>query len=115
MSHTIFSFLKRVIPSHKPLSVGVGDGGTTEAQILQQNTAVFDCKSNLRYKDKDCMTDITFIWSIPFSHAENSVPNLFSAGRLYALKVIRHVTSDTEVCEIDMFTQMRFLNVAPLL
>ena len=38
--------------------------------------------SNSCYKDKDHMTDVTFIWSIPVLHAENSVPMLFFSSRL---------------------------------
>ena len=45
------------------------------------------------------MKDVTLIRSIPVSHAENSVPALFFSGRL---KVIRHVASEFDVCEIDL-------------
>ena len=56
------------------------------------------CKSFSRYRDKDCVKNVTFIRSIPVLHAENSVPTLFFSGR----KVIRHVTSGFDVCEIDL-------------
>ena len=41
---------------------------------------------NSRYKDKDCVTDVTFIRSIPVLHAENSVPMLFFSYHLYPQK-----------------------------
>ena len=72
----------------------------------------FDCKSNSRYKDNDCVTDVTFIQSVPVLHAENSVPTL-SPVAFTPRKVIRHMTSDSEVWEIDLNTKMSFLNAAP--
>ena len=66
-------------------------------------------KAFSRYKDKACMKDVTFIRSIPVSHAENSVLTLFFSGRK---KVIRQTTSEFDVYEVDLDVQMTFLNAA---
>ena len=79
MSRTIFSLLKVPILSNKLLCVGVQPKQTHFNKTLLR----FDCKSNLRYKAKDCMTDVTVTQSIPVLHAENSVPTLLFGGRLY--------------------------------
>ena len=55
------------------------------------------------------MKDVTFIRSIPVSHAENSVLTLFFSGRK---KVIRQTTSEFDVYEVDLDVQMTFLNAA---
>ena len=72
------------------------------------------CKSFSRYKDKDCMTDVTFIRSIPVLLAEeNLYRRYFSLVACNARKGIRHMTSDFDVCEVDLDMQMSFLNAAP--
>ena len=78
MSHTSFSLLKKkTIPSHKPLCMGV----QPRYEHFNKTLLFFDCKSNSHYKDY--MTDVTFVQSIPLSHAENSVSTLFLSGLLY--------------------------------
>ena len=57
-----FSFAKNTDPVPR---IFVQEG-TTEAKKL-----VFcDCMSNLRYKDEDCMKDVTFIRSLPVLQAQ---------------------------------------------
>ena len=50
--------------------------------------------------------------AVTFILAENSVATLFFSLRLYPGKVTRHMTSDIEVCEIDLDTQMNLLSAA---
>ena len=76
-SHTISSLQKVPILSHKPLRMGV----QPEHKLFNKTLVIFECKSNLRYKDKDCMTDVTLIRSISVLHVENSVLTLFFTGR----------------------------------
>ena len=73
----------------------------------------FDCKSNTRHKDKDCMTDVTFTRSIPVLHAEKSV-GLPIVSRVACIprKVIRNVTSDSDVPEIEMDMRMSYRSSA---
>ena len=58
------------------------------------------------------MKDITFTRFIPAVHAENThaifVPSLVSPRQVHS-----HVTSDFDVCEVDLDRQMSFLNAAP--
>ena len=63
-----FSFAKNTDPVPR---IFVQEG-TTEAKKL-----VFcDCMSNLRYKDEDCMKDVTHT-------SKNSTPTLWFSGRLW--------------------------------
>ena len=82
MSHTIFSLLKIPTMSHKPSR----RGAQPRYKHFNKTLLLFNRKSNARYKDKGCMTAVTFIRSIPVLHAENSVPTLFFSGRLYPKK-----------------------------
>ena len=60
------------------------------------------------------MKDVTFIRPIPVLHAERPVPELpdFAPVACIPRKAIRHVTSDSDVCEVDLDMQMSFLNAA---
>ena len=64
-----FSLLNILIVSHKPLHMGL------QLKLKHSNKKLNfdDCMSNSRYKDKDYMKDMTFIWVIPVIHAENPV------------------------------------------
>ena len=64
------------------------------------------CKSHSRFDDKDCIKDVTFIKSIPVLHVENSVPTLFSP-------VASDMTSNLDVREVDLDTQISFLKAVP--
>ena len=60
------------------------------------------------------MKDVTFIRSIHVLHAENSSHTLFFSGRLCTPRmVIRHMTSNCDVCNVDMDMQMSCQNAAP--
>ena len=65
ISHAIFSFPKIPILSHKPLRMGA----QPQYEHFRKTLLFFYCKSNARYKDKDCMTDVTFIRSISVLHS----------------------------------------------
>ena len=108
--HTIFCVLKIPILSHESLRVGV------QPKHKHFNKTLLFCvfKSNSRFEDKDYMKGVTFSWSMPVLHAKNSVATLFLSGCLYPQKVIRHMASDFDVCEINLDMQMSFLNAAPL-
>ena len=59
---------------------------------------------------------VTFIrFYIKVSHAENSVSTLFFSDRLYPRKVIRHMTCDFDLREVDLDVQMTFINAAPFI
>ena len=61
--------------------------------------------SNSCYKYQDYMTDVTFIQFIPVLHEKIMYPHCLS------LIACRHVTSDSDICELDQeFMQMSFLN-----
>ena len=83
----------------------------TEVQTFQQNTAVLCLKNNSCYKD--CMKDVTFTWPTPVLHMENSVTMLFFSAHLYPEKVVRHMTSNFDVCDVDLDMEMSFLNTVP--
>ena len=61
------------------------------------------------------MKDAIFIRSIPVLQAEKSVgyQRYFSSVAGTPGKVIRHMTPDFGVCEVDLDMQMSFLNAAP--
>ena len=68
--HTIFNLLKILILSHNPLCMG----GTKQQQQKSNKMLLFCvCRSNSRYKDKDCIKTVAFIWFILVLHANNSV------------------------------------------
>ena len=81
-SHAIFSLLKIPILSYKPLRMGV----QTKHKQCNKTLLFWGCKSNLRHKHNYCLTDVTFIRSIPVLHAKNSVATLFFSSRLYPQK-----------------------------
>ena len=57
------------------------------------------------------MTEVIFIRSNPVLHAENFVPTLsFSGALVPPSKVIRHMTSDFDGCEIDLDMQINELS-----
>ena len=62
------------------------------------------------YKDKDCTTNVTFIGSIPVLHAETLYPHCYSPDACTPKKVIRHVTSNCDVCDIDLDMQINQLS-----
>ena len=72
---------------------------------------------------QDCMKDGTVIKSIPVLHAKMlyiyiyiyRYPHYFhfSPTVCTPIKVIRHVTSDFDVCEVDLDMQVTFPNAAP--
>lgn len=77
----------------------------------------FDCESNSCCKD--CMTNFTL--SIPVSHSFDLFqfylqkilyPRCSSPVAWTPRKLIRHITSDFDRCEIDLDMQMRCLNAA---
>ena len=77
-----------LILSHKSLHIEMGGDGRWYDRRTNISTkhCYFVWKSDSSYKDKDCMTDVTFIRSILVLHAENSVPKLFFSDRLYPQK-----------------------------
>ena len=75
----------------------------------------FDCKSNSLYRQKDYMTDDSFIRSVPVLHTQNAVPTLSFLRWLVPPsppKFVLYMTSDFDVCEIDPDIQMSFFNAA---
>ena len=89
MSHTIFILLKELILSNKPLHMG----GTINYR---------DCKSNLHKKDKDYIKGVTFMRFNPVIHAGNPVHTLYLSPIACTPVHSRYVTSDSDVCEVDL-------------
>ena len=115
MSHTIFSLLKIPIVSHKPLRMGV----QPRPNISTRTLLYCDCKSNSRFKkikQKTIARKMSQSFG-PFQFYTRKIlyPRfffffLFSPVVCYLRKVIRHMTSDFDVCEVDLNEQMSFLN-----
>ena len=76
---TFFNLLKMTDSVPQTFTHGV----TTEEQTFQQNTAVSFLHSESRYRDKNCIRDVTFIRSISVLHAETAVRTLFLSSRSY--------------------------------
>ena len=112
MSQTIFNLLKIPILSHKPLHTG----DTTEAQKISAEhcfLCVFVWAFHASKTKIACMMSHSFdlfqfyTWKILY-------PRYFSLVACIPRKVVRHMTSDIDVCEVDLGMQMNFLNAAPL-
>ena len=69
-----FHSLNIPILSRKPVRMGL----QPKHKNFNKTLLFCVCKSFSRYKDKDCMKDVTVIRSIPVLHAEKFVPTLFS-------------------------------------
>ena len=77
--HAIFSLLKILILSHKPLRMRVHPKLKNSNKTLRCG----DCDSNAGCKGKDCTKDMSCIRFIPVTHAENPKHALSFSGRLY--------------------------------
>ena len=92
MSKTIFSLIKIPILSHKPSYVGV----QPKHKHFNKTLLFYDCESKLRYKDRGCKTDVTFIRPISVLHGKILYPRYSSpvTSRPTPRMVIRHMTPD---------------------
>ena len=97
--HTIFRLLKIPILSHESLFRRV--------QPKQKNWSFVIVWAIYATKTKTA-------WKMSHTRAKILHPRYGSPVACGREKVIRHMTSDVDVCEIDLDTQMSFLNAAPL-
>ena len=109
---SIFSLLKIPILSRKLLRVGV----QSQHKHFKKTLLFCDRKSNSRYKDKE-LHERCHIHSVHLSctRGEFCTHAILSPVACTFRKIIRHMTSDFDVCEIDLDMQMSFLHTAPRL
>ena len=105
MSHTVPNLLTIPILSHKSLRMGV----TTEAEEFQQNASVLCCVKAI-YATKTARKTSHSSGPFQFSTRKSLYPTYSSPVACTHRKVIRHMTSDFDVCEVDVNMQMSFLN-----
>ena len=105
MSHTIFSLLKILSLSHKPLCMEV----QLKVQTFQQKTASVRAIHTTKT-----------VWQMSHSSGQFHIymrkilyPGCFSQTACTPGKVIRHMTSNFDVCEIDLDIPMSLLNAMP--
>ena len=104
----MFKHKKETILSNKPLLMGVQPRHTHLNNCCFCLLELFTLRRQQLYE----RCDIHSTHSI--SYAENSVPTLFFRPIAHTHKnVIRWMTSDFDVCEVDQDMQMSFLNAAP--
>ena len=77
-------------------------GGTTKAQTFQETFSYDDCKSNSSHKDKGYIKGMTFIHFNSVVQAKNPVHTLSFSCHLYPRQVHSHVTSDSNMCEVEL-------------
>ena len=86
-------------------------GGTTKAHRLKKSTLSYgDCMSNSSHKENDYLINVTFIHFIPVIHVEN--PRYLSPVACTPRQVHSCMTSNSDMCEVDLDMQMSFLNTA---
>ena len=106
---SIFSLLKIPILSRKLLRVGV----QSQHKHFKKTLLFCDRKSNSRYKDKE-LHERCHIHSVHLSctRGEFCTHAILSPVACTFRKIIRHMTSDFDVCEIDLDMEMSFLSAA---
>ena len=110
MSHTIFSVLKIPILSHKLLRTRV----QPKYKIPTKHCCVSIVRAINATETKIALQMSTSFDPFQFYTRKILYPRYFSPVACIPRKVIRHMTSDFDVCEIDMKMQMSFLNASPL-